>query len=137
MFWRYCECKINQTSMSVSLCSGLKLPWVQNPKKNLEIELWVLKVESCSLLLVTWGARRVIWAARQPRRCHGVNDNARHRATLLNKLGYQSTLKSKRSKDINVFPSKFYRNFTKQRYSERTTENSFYYFIELSLSKYP
>ena len=83
MFWRYCECKINQTSMSVSLCSGLKLPWVQNPKKNLEIELWVLKVQYCSLLLVTWGARRLIWAARQPNGWHDANDNARHLATLL------------------------------------------------------
>ena len=45
-FRTYWKWKINQTCMSVSLCSSLKLPWSKISKNNLEIELWILKVES-------------------------------------------------------------------------------------------
>ena len=75
-FRTYWKWKINQTCVFVSLSSGLKLAFFKSSKNNLEIELWVLKVESCSLLLV-------IWAARQPNGWHDANDNARHLATLL------------------------------------------------------
>ena len=75
-FRTYWKWKINQTYVFVSLSSGLKLAFFKSSKNNLEIELWVLKVESCSLLLV-------IWAARQPNGWHDANDNARHLATLL------------------------------------------------------
>ena len=77
-FRTYWKWKINQTYVFVSLSSGLKLAFFKSSKNNLEIELWVLKVESCSLLLV-------IWAARQPNGWHDANDNARHLATLLSR----------------------------------------------------